>query len=115
MESHLSIVQNEPRLYQVFLKAGGHVSVKAECYTDTDYGWFAFYREDMEVVNRGYVKGNPPVPIYELPRRDVDSIAEEGVIEMHLEKRKAVKKKKKAIKKTKTKDISKDKQIIAKD
>jgi hypothetical protein len=116
MENHLRLVEREPRIYLVYLKEGGHISVKAESYTDTDYGWFAFYKEDIETVNKMYMKGSPPTPIYELPRREVSSVAEEGVIEMHLKERKVtIKKKKPAIKKTKSKDISQDKQIIAQD
>lgn len=94
MENHLRLVEKPPRIYLVYLKTGGHIAVKAECYTDTDYGWFAFYEQDIEEVNRGYIKGNPPTPIYELPRREVASIAEEGVIEMHLKKQRVTKKKK---------------------
>jgi len=101
---NLRLVEPSPKFYCVFLKEGAVVRVQAACYTCTDYGSFAFYREDIELVNRAYLKQCPPSAIFEIPRRDVHSIAEDGIISIEkLKKSQNIKKVKKAVtKKTKS-------------
>jgi len=94
----LTLVQPEKKYYLVTLKEGGVVRVQAKSYSDTAYGTFAFYREDIELVNRSYNKGSPLVPIYELSRKFIASVEEEGMAEVHpvVVKRKTPKQPKKA-------------------
>jgi hypothetical protein len=82
MEANLHLVESSPKYYCVYLKDCSTVRVQATCYTCTDYGTYAFYREDIDTVNKSYLRSSPPAAIYEIPRRDVSSIAEEGLIEM---------------------------------
>lgn len=99
----LKIVPPEPRYYLITLKSGDKVKVAAKSYCDTAYGTFAFYREDIELVNKAFNKGSPLTPIYELSRKVIASVEEEGVAEFHpikiIKKKKTIKPKKKPKKK----------------
>jgi hypothetical protein len=100
----LKLVPPEPKYYLITLKAGGKVKVAAKSYCDTAYGTFAFYREDIELVNKQFNKGCPLTPIYELSRKVIASVEEEGVAEFHpmpsIKKKKTAKPKRKSPKTT---------------
>jgi hypothetical protein len=78
----LSIVPKLAKVYLIELKSGGIVRVSANSYCGTDYGTFAFYREESDQVNKAYNKGCPPAPVYETPRKSIIAISEEGMSEI---------------------------------
>lgn len=78
----MEIVPNEPRFYLVDLKDGGIIKIRATSYCDTGYGTFAFYKEDIDSVNKAYLKGSPLAPVYERSRKSIASVEEDGFIEI---------------------------------
>jgi hypothetical protein len=89
-------VQPAPKHYCVHTDTGV-VRVRANSYSATNYGTYAFYKEGIEEVNKAAMKGGELASVYEVPRRNVESITEEGVSENVVISRK------KSPKKTKTK------------
>jgi hypothetical protein len=80
----METVPRPDKYFSVKRKSGDSIHLKAESYCDTGYGTFAFYREEIEEVNKSYLKGSPLVPIFELPRKTVSSIEEIGVAEFQV-------------------------------
>lgn len=107
MEQVLRLEAKPLRYYSVYLRDGNQIRVRANSYCATDYGTYAFYLEEGGAVYKGTVKGNPPTPVYETPRRDVHSVAEEGHTELMIRPRKTRQAKKKVPEKKTSSSVAK--------
>ena len=82
MENLIQLVTPKPKYYFVRLKDGRTVRVKANSYDATTYATYGFYLESADVVSKADLKGMPCTPIFEISRKSVESISEEGVIDI---------------------------------
>lgn len=82
MENVIQLVTPAPKHYFVHLKDGRTIRVRANSYDASTYATYSFYLESSDVVNKADLKGMPCSPIFEISRKSVESISEEGVIEI---------------------------------
>ena len=80
MPELLRILEKPETYYIVQLYEGDYVKVNAHSYYLSDQSTYAFFKESMEVLNKHLIKGYPPTPVFEIARKLVSSVHEEGAL-----------------------------------